>query len=70
MFPSSPVMVRVLRSVTPGTLRTWGRQSTKDNNNPKNRVFQLIKSGYEEVSNVELLQLFCYIIKVFQFYRP
>ena len=55
-------MVRVLRSVTPGTLRTWGRQNTKDNSNPKNRIFQVVKSGYEEVNNVKLLQLFCYTI--------
>ena len=41
-------MVRVLRSVTPGTLRTWSRQNTKDN---ENRIFQVVKSGYAEVSD-------------------
>ena len=44
-------MVRVLRSVTPGTLRTWSRQNTKDNENHKNRIFQVVKSGYAEVSD-------------------
>ena len=48
-------MVRVLRSVTPGTLRTWSRQNTKDNDNHKNRIFQVIKSGYAEVSDVEMI---------------
>ena len=46
-------MVRVLRSVTPGTLRTWSRQ--RDNENTKNRIFQVIKSGYAEVSEVETI---------------
>ena len=46
----SPVMVRVLRAVTPSTLRSWGRQSTHDHGSSKNRIFQLIKTGYEEVS--------------------
>ena len=46
-------MVRVLRSVTPGTLRTWSRQ--RDNESTKNRVFQVIKSGYAEVSDVETI---------------
>ena len=48
-------MVRVLRSVTPGTLRTWSRQ--RDNESTKNRVFQVIKSGYAEVSDVEMIYL-------------
>ena len=46
-------MVRVLRSVTPGTLRTWSRQ--RDNENTKNRIFQVIKSGYAEVSDVKMI---------------
>ena len=47
-------MVRVLRSVTPGSLRMWGRKNTKDNGNPKNRIFQLIQTGYEEVSYIKI----------------
>ena len=46
-------MVRVLRSVTPGSLKMWGRQSANDNGNPKHRIFQLIKTGYEEVSHIK-----------------
>ena len=47
-------MVRVLRAVTPSSLRSWGRQNTKENGSSRNRVFRLIKSGYEEVSRIKI----------------
>ena len=43
--------MRVLRAVTPGSLRSWGRRNTNgEQGHSRNRVFQLVRSGYEEVS--------------------
>ena len=47
----SPVMVRMLRAITPRSVSSWARrQRGGEFGSSRNRIFKLVRSGYNEVS--------------------